>query len=359
MFVLLLCSMLLFLGGCGKKEEIQPEEEPPQQQQQEPEKEPEEESEKEKEPEPDLTGKAINTLTGLYIDEETAQRRPVAVMINNAPKALPQSGIASADVIYEALAEGGITRFTAVFREMEQIEKIGPVRSARDYFTYFALDNDAIYVHHGGSDGGYLAIKNRKVNNMNGMYDDDGFWRDPERYRQPGMMEHSSYTNGERILDLWAKKGYRLEMEKLPMFSFYDEDTQPDTGQEASIVSLDYSYYQNSEFRYLPEKKTYERWQNGQPQIDDQTGETVETKNIIIQIVNGRVIDNEGRLDLDLVGQGKGYLVTDGKMTELSWSKQSYSEPTKWTNSAGSDLKLNTGKTWICVFPSDREVIAE
>lgn len=341
---------MLLLGGCGKKEpDPLPEEEPRKEIE-------EEKQEPEKEPEPDLTGKAINSLTGLYIEEKEAERRPIAVMINNAPKALPQSGIAHADIIYEALAEGGITRMVAIFRELENTEKIGPVRSARDYFTYFALDNDAVYVHHGGSDGGYIAIKNRNIDNINGMYDDSAFWRDQERYRKPGMMEHSSYTNGEKILDFCEAKGYHMDMQKVPMFQFWQQDTDLSGDMAAEKVFLDYSYDQKSEFRYNAEKKVYERWQNETPQIDDQTGETVETKNILVQIAKTRTIDNVGRLDIDLVGTGTGYFITNGKAEEINWSKTSYSEPTQWYDKNGNLLKLNQGKTWICVLPTDRTV---
>lgn len=355
----LLCGVCctLLLTGCGKKEESESILEKETQLKEEQEK--MEEPEKVEEPEEDLTGKGINTLTGLYISSEAANRRPVSVMVNNAPKALPQSGISQADIIYEVLAEGGITRLTAVFKEIEDVAKIGPVRSARDYFTYIALDNDAIYVHHGGSDGGYAAIKKRDIDNINGMYDQSAFWRDKQRMNQPGMLEHSSYTSGEKILSFWEEKGYRQEIKIEPMLHFYSQENEAIGSDAASNVKLNYSPTQMSEFRYDADFKLYERWQNDKPQIDELTGETVTTKNILIQYVDSRVIDKEGRLEIDLVGKGNGRLISDGFSKEITWEKSSYDSPTKWFDESGNELKLNTGKTWICVFPFSRNVIIE
>ena len=336
--VLFIVFAVLVFGGCSKKAEEPGEKE--------------EIEEMQEEPKEDLTGKDINPLTGLYIDETAAHRRPVAVTINNLHKALPQSGIAQADLYYETLAEGEITRIVALFQDFDA-EKIGPVRSARDYFTYFALDNDAVYIHHGGSETGYAAIANRDVDDIDGMVD-AAFWRDKERVNQPGMYEHSSYTNAENIFASWEKKGYREDVKEglRGMFSFLEEDTDLAGDKTALDVSLPYSSYQVSQFQYLPEEKLYERYQTGEPQIDDQTGETLKVKNVIIQYANMRVIDSAGRRDIDLVGSGSGVYITNGKAVDITWSKEKYNTPTKWFDSEGKELKLNKGKTWICVYPN-------
>ena len=151
--------------------------------------------EEEEDPGPDLTGLAMNPLTGHYIDEDLAWRRPLAVVINNINQALPQSGIAQADVIYEVLAEGGVTRLVAIYKEMDA-EKIGPVRSTRHYFLDFALNHDAVLVHHGGSPQGYAAISNMGAANLDGMHIVRAFFRDPARAAIPRMIEHSSFEIG-------------------------------------------------------------------------------------------------------------------------------------------------------------------
>lgn len=356
--LLLICVMFVF-SACAKKEqqEQQPPTEPPKIEQQPQEIRPKEE---ETAPKEDLTGKVPSPLTGLYIDEQAAKKRPVAIMINNLHKALPQSGIGQADILYEALAEGEITRLLAVFQDFD-VEKIGPVRSAREYYTYFALDNDAVYVHHGGSQTGYAAIGNRGVNDLDGMTDTVAFFRDKQRANQAGMYEHSSYVSTDGILQSCENKGIRMNLEENEkgMFSFYQQDTDLNSEENAQTITIPYSSYQISEFHYDAEKKLYERWQIGAPQIDELTGESIKAKNIIVQFANTTVVDNEGRREIDLVGEGNGVYFTNGKAIPIKWEKQNYKTPTSWFNQEGNELKLNKGKTFICVFPTSLEISYE
>ena len=154
-----------------------------------------------------------SALTGLPVESEDASvRRPVAIMINNIKKALPQYGISEASIIFEALAEGGITRLLAVFDDLSDIPQIGTIRSARPYYLDFAESVDAIYVHIGGSPEAYSQIKSRKIDSFdliegknNSMY-----WRDKQRISQSGY-EHSVFTSGERILEKIEETGMRTE----------------------------------------------------------------------------------------------------------------------------------------------------
>ena len=303
-------------------------------------------------------GMAINPLTGLYIDEEDADRRTVAVVINNLPKALPQSGIGLGDVYYEVLAEGGITRMVVFFQNLDA-EKIGPVRSARDYFTYFALDNDAVFVHHGGSTTGYEAISRRNIDNIDGMRC-QAFWRDPERVNKPGMYEHSSYVDGAGILRSAENAGYSLEANDAPMFKFAEEEKTP-TGDGANDIVLKFSPEQISNFVYSDVKGEYYRYQNGNAHIDELTGETIAVKNVIVQFANTFVIpgDDAGRREVELVGSGTGYYFTNGKYETISWTKTSYDSPTKWYGADGKELELNKGKTFICVYPEGFDVVMQ
>ena len=337
-----LCAVLLVTGCSGGKKEAEPTD-PDRQEEQQPEEPPEPETDP-------YEGMAKNPLTGLYVEETVAQKRPVAVMINNLHKALPQSGIGQADVIYECLAEGDITRLVAVFQTLSG-DKIGPVRSARDYYTYFALDNDAVYIHHGGSEGGYAAIRNRDLDDLDGMSDTTAFWRDKQRMNTPGMYEHSSYISADGVYQSCENHGYRMTEEAgyEGMFTFRDEVTELSSGTAASTIKIHYSDYQVGEFYYQPETGVYERWQSGSPQIDDQTGETLTCTNILIQMADMRVIDDAGRRDVDLVGSGTGYYITGGKCMAVTWKKANYYTPTAWYGDDGNGLTLNPGKTWVCV----------
>ncbi len=302
-------------------------------------------------------GKVASPLTGLYIDNEIAEKRPIAVTINNLHKALPQSGISQADIYYEALAEGEITRIVAIFQNFVS-EKIGPLRSTREYFACFALDNDAIYIHHGGSPTGYSFIEKRNIDNLDGMTDTTAFWRDKQRANIPNMYEHSSYVDSEGVLESIENRGYRKQRnDTSPMFSFNINDEQPRNGIDAVYIKIPFSYYQISEFKYNEDTKLYERYQSGTEQIDEETGEVLTVKNVIIQYADTRVVDNEGRREIKLVGEGTGQFISDGKAIDLKWEKEKYDIPTKWYDSYGNELKLNKGKTWICVCPTNQRDI--
>ncbi|MBQ4347428.1 MAG: DUF3048 domain-containing protein [Firmicutes bacterium] len=304
-------------------------------------------------PGPDLTGLAQSPLSGFYVDEELVSQRPVSVMINNHHRALPQSGIAEADIIYETLAEGGITRLLAVFLQPSG-EKIGPVRSCREYYTGFALNHDAFYIHHGGSPTGYSAIKNRGITALDGMAGGEAFFRDPSR--TGSMYEHSSYVKASGIYEQLARLGVRAELESgLEFFKFadpYEEEIFPE-GIEATEIILPISNYQTSEFYFDEELGLYERHQNSAPQTDSETEEVLRTKNIILQFAAMRVIDSEGRMDIDTIGSGTGKYISNGTACDISWKKPDQHTPTKFYTENGKELVLNCGVTWIEIIPPD------
>jgi hypothetical protein len=354
-----LISFLLLLVGCGKKEVVEVAE-------------PEvEESVEvvaveevpdildEVEEEIDLTGLAINPLTGLYIDEALVQKRPVGIMINNHNKAMPQSGIAAADVMYEALVEGGICRLFAVYQDF-QGEKVGPIRSSRHYFLDFAFDFDAIYVHIGGSVQAYNAIKALSAPNLDAMSSAVAY-KDPNR-----VSPHSTYTTKDMVSAVWERKGYRVDKEEgfVNKFEFGD-DVVLEGSALANKVVLDYSAYQYSWFEYDEAAMNYKRFQflnNNSSKgtgehIDVETGEQLTYENIIVQMVEVFPIkgDKEGRVDMNLISKGTGFYVTKGVYVPIAWSKASHNDPTKYFTLDGKSLVLTRGKTWISIFPTYRE----
>jgi len=305
-------------------------------------------------PTPDLTGKAQNVLTGEYIDEEIAARRPVAVVINNLVRALPQSGIGQAAMYHEVLAESSITRIITVFQDFDA-EKIGPIRSMRHYFLDFALDHDAIFAHHGRSPQGLAALGNLHIDNIEGLQvDGTYYWRDPARYAIPGMIEHSSYTSAE---NLWKyindKAGYRAEKDGsfAGMFSFYAEPTAPADGEPATVVTVPYAGSFRPAFTYNAETGLYARAQYDMPHIDELTGEQLTVTNVLVQNAEVNFIpgDTEGRRDVVLVGSGTGFLFTQGTVIPVAWKKASHASPTEWLDANGNQLSINVGKTWVCV----------
>lgn len=310
------------------------------------------------EPGPDLTGKRPSALTGEWIDEEIAARRPVAVVINNRLIALPQSGISQAGAIYEVLSEGDITRLVAVFDNFDS-QKIGPVRSTRDYFIDFALDHDALFVHHGGSETGYAALRRLNIDRIDGMTDARAFWRDQKRANSPGMYEHSSYTGMEILLEEFERKNARTDKYEdfTTGWAFYPIEALPLGGMPATKITVPFSRNYTAVFRYDPEEKIYYKCIGfaQEPQIDEETGEQLKVTNVLVQHAKMHVIagDTEGRRNVTTVGQGDGYLFTGGECVPVTWKKESQQSPTRWYDEQGNLLRLNIGKTWICVHQGE------
>ncbi|MBN4069458.1 MAG: hypothetical protein COA82_00120 [Alkaliphilus sp.] len=305
-------------------------------------------------------GKGVNSLTGLWIDESIVSRRPVAVVINNIRKALPQSGISQAGVIYETLAEGEITRLIALFKDFNA-KKIGPLRSARHYFIDFALNHDAVFVHHGVSPLAATAIKNLKPANLDSLshLEKTLSWRDSTRRKQRGMFEHSLYTNTEKILKTWNTVGYRMNLKEsyLPMFVFSEKDWTP-IGSEAKKVTIHFSKVYVPEFYFDNETGLYLRNQFGKPHIDEYNGEQLSVKNIFILFTDIWTIkgDDAFRRDMNLITSGTGKYITNGRAIPITWSRKSNYSPYIFKDIDGNILEINKGKTWICIFPKNNKI---
>ncbi|MCL2873837.1 MAG: rRNA maturation RNase YbeY [Defluviitaleaceae bacterium] len=307
--------------------------------------------EPEEEPEECFEGLSRSHLTGLFIDEEAAARRPFAVTINNMRQALPQSGISQAGIIYAVLAEGGITRLVAVFDDFES-EKIGPVRSARDYFLSFSYDNSAIFVHHGGSPQGYDLIRRLGSDNLDGMrLEGSVFFRDPDRFRVPAMREHSSFTSSERLIEAAERFETLLPHDFTGMFDFYEEPTTPTGAQPADEVIVPFSTSYPMTFIFDAETRLYSVFHRDNAQIDAETGEQLTTTNIIVKLTTLSVVsgDTEGRLDVVVTGGGSGYIITNGSFAPITWQKSEITGQTQFFSANGERLRVNVGQTWICV----------
>ena len=308
-------------------------------------------------------GMARSPLTGEWIDEEIAARRPVAVTINNSTVALPQSGLSKADVMFETLAEGNITRLIAVFQDLD-VPRIGAVRSARHYFIDFAFDYDALFVHYGGSPQAYNDVVVLGSASLNGLSWLDGLltWRDPERLAIRGMYEHSVFTSGERILKSWERVGYREEFseEWTPHFRFASEEFVPD-GIDAYDVTVPYSRTYPGRFVYDEETGRYWRFQSGEPHMDEDMDVQLSVKNILIQSTRVYIIpgDNAGRRNVETVGRGEGVYISNGRAVPVTWERSDRKTQTIWRNEQGDMLTINPGNLWIGVLPDNRELIVE
>jgi len=334
-FVILLLFMLLFLSACKDKEEVvvnadthEPEEEQT-----------EEEVEDEEKPLPYTA-----PFTGVGSEVEVNQR-PVLVTINNHPHARPQSGIADADIVYELLAEGSVTRLLALFQS-ELPEEIGPVRSSRDYFIDIAKGLDAFYVAHGYSPDAKEMLQRGVVDHINGMqYDGILFWRSNDR-----VAPHNSYISGENIKAGMDKVKAATEISQTPPFTFYD--SPEDVTIETMAQTIDVRYGSNESFHnqytYDPLTFTYKRQSGGEPTIDHKTGEEVAVSNLLFFEAPHRTIDDVGRQEIDFDG-GKAYMFQAGTMKEIEWTNL---DGVLTPMDGGQPAKLVPGRTWIHIVPT-------
>ena len=295
-------------------------------------------------------GMTYNELTGEW-SEEYVSRRPMAVMINNLKEALPSSSTRKADIIYECMVEGGITRIMPIFSNYDDLEKIGSVRSARHYYINIANEYDAIYVCYGQSKPAEKILNKGAIDAVNGINYEVAFYRDNDR-----VAPHNAYTTSELITKAIADKGfdtgYGEDHEKA--LSFNEQETELADGQDAKTVHVNFSTYSKPYFIYNEETKSYDRYEYDAPQVDDQEeeGNNILTfKNVIIQQSSYECINPENDLqELTQVGEGKGYYCTDGKAIPITWKKENNASKTKYYTEGGEELLLNPGKTWISII---------
>ena len=306
-------------------------------------------------PEPTVPpGKAASPLTGKYIDEKQAAKRPFAVMYNNLSAASPQSGISQADILYECLTEGGITRLMGIFQSVKS-DRIGSLRSARHYYVSFAKEWDAIYVHAGGSDKAYSYIDALGVDDLDGITGIESTLA----FRDDSISApHNLFATSDGINKCVKELGIRtdLQAKENNHFTFFDEDTVDESGKDASYVQIDYSYYTAPYLIYDEKTKLYTRYQFGGKHVDKNTGKALTFKNIIIMLVDEWDMDSQGRQDMDIAdSRGKAIYISNGKATNIKWAKNENKNTMRFLDSDGKLLKVNKGKTYIAVVPLKRE----
>ena len=315
------------------------------------------------EPTPEPAG-PVNPLTGLPIDEEWVNARPVAVMLNNLKQAMPQLGVSQADIIYEVLAEGGITRMLALYQSVEDVDVIGSVRSARTYYLELALGHDAIYLHAGGSPDAYNKIKAWNVTALdcvNGPYEGSLFWRDAARIKNNGMV-HSVVTSGETILKLFPTYSFRQEHEEDFVYEMqFAEDGTPAGGQQALTITVPFSSYKTGVFTYDPESGKYRVEEYGSAYIDGNTGEQVSVTNVLVLKTSCSLIpgDDAGRITVDLSNGGEGWYACGGKIIPIRWSKDGVQEQLVYTTQSGEPLTLGVGTSYVNIIPLSNDITVE
>lgn len=304
----------------------------------------------EEEPVLSKEGMARSILTGEWVDEDVAARRPLAIMINNIEDADPQSGIDRGELFFEAYVESDITRLMMVLQDYDNMDKIGPVRSCREFYVYFAKEFGAFYIHFGFSPLAANLLDSPEVEHLDGMYGWCDFYRTTDR-----VAPHNAYTTTEGILGSIERKGWVTTLADdfdAPLtFTEYDVKEIELNGADCTVFKPGYAR-NKPEFIYNAEDGLYYREQYGRPHCDMESGEQLAFKNILVKFVVGTKYEN-GTPILDLVGSGPAYYITNGKLVQVQWSKESDFAPTKFFYNNGEEVVLNQGKTFINIITMD------
>jgi hypothetical protein len=303
-------------------------------------------------PKPKAPITVASPLTGIQVTPARASRPVTGVMIENSVFARPQSGLQDAGVVYEAIAEGGITRFLALFQENGP-QHLGPVRSLRPYYIDFAAPFQASIVHVGGSPDALSRVR-------------DGSYRDLDQFFNSGYFQrvnyrdapHNVYTSFAQLDALNQAKGYNTSK-----FTIWprkaDKKLATSTAKTIDIQISSPDYY--SHYDYDAASNTYNRSEGGAPHLEltseaDTTGTQIHPK-VVIALVMAYSIAADGQHSVYAdTGSGTAFVFQDGGVTQGTWSKAEAGSQIQFSDSAGTPLKLNIGQTWLTLVADSGKV---
>ena len=307
---------------------------------------------------PPEEGMVRSRLTNEWVSEEVGSLRPLAVMIPNDKSALPQYNISKADILYEALVEGEITRLMAIYGDWTQLERVGNIRSCRDYFIYWAFEWDAIYVHAGGPFYIDEVIGRKDTHNINALMAPAGvFYRSTDRPSPQNL-----YLDGNDIYNEANRLSYPLSIREDyadPVHFQFATKTDPtslETYSDSMIakkIDMSNAYpVTKTIFKYNEEDGLYYRYQtpsNG-AHMDAATDTQLAFKNVLVQFTYHEVRDAKGYLAFQCIDSTRdGWYFTNGRGIHVTWEKSSDYGTTHYYDDNGNEIQLNTGKTMICI----------
>lgn len=319
-------------------------------------------------------GMVRSFLTGKLVPESIGRTKAISVMFNNIQDALPQSGISNAEVVYESPVEGGITRLMGILEDYQDVERIGSVRSCRNYYVYFAREFNTYYLHFG------QAVYALDLLNLDSTLNLSGLESEGEivYYRSDDFASpHNVFTDYNRIWEGIDYMNYPttysdeyLSTNGHYLFAADDAPVTLEQGTDAAVVAPGYTY-NNAHFIYDAEAEKYIRYQYGDTQIDYLTGNALKYDNVIFQYCDWTPFDENGYLNIDVLSGGSGKYITRGKAIDITWKKDEVNTEDAFANenfgvthyydAEGNEITLNQGKTWVCIvlYPDDVQVYAD
>lgn len=295
---------------------------------------------KEEVKEPPKPTTEASRLTGVQVPSEYNLLPVTGVMIENSPDARPQSGLSAAGVVFEAIAEGGITRFLTLFQE-DQPDYVGPVRSVRPYYLQWLQGFDAAIAHVGGSPEALAKIRNEGIKDLDQSFSGGSYQRIASRY-----APHNVYTSLGSLIALGKSKGYTSSS----FTGFARKAEKPVVPATAKTIDIAISGpLYNSHYDYDAASNSYLRSQAGKPHIDERSGKQISSKVVITLVMSQGVHPDGLHTNYGTIGNGMAYVFQDGTVTQGTWSKASDKEQLRFGDANGAPIGINAGKTWIVV----------
>lgn len=281
-------------------------------------------------------------LSGLKVNDEASITKPVtAVMIENSPDARPQSGLKEAEIVFEAIAEAGITRFMALYQNSNP-EIIGPVRSVRIYYVNWLAGFDASIAHAGGSDEALAEVRNGNYRDLDQFFNANTFWRSTDRY-----APHNLYTSSQKLNEINTAKGYTES--NFTAFNRIDGATA-ETLDATNINVKISSYLFNSSYSYDAESNSYKRLQAGEPHFDREKGQITPSAIVVLKVNEYTLAD--GHESIESIGTGNAIIFQNGTAINAVWKKDSKTSQIILTDAVGTEIPIVRGQTWIVSVPN-------
>lgn len=285
-----------------------------------------------------------SNLTGLQVDPSINTRPVTGVMIENSEDARPQSGMDQAGVVFEAIAEGGITRFLTLYQDGTP-DYLGPVRSLRPYYLQWCMGFDCAIAHAGGSPEALADVKAWGAKDLDQFANSGAYWRIDSRY-----APHNLYSSMAKLNELETAKGFG-SASFTPLTRKKDAPSKTPT---ASSIDFNISSYVfNPHFDYDATTNSYKRSQNGAPHmVVNGAGAEVQLQpKVVVVLITSYGIASDHHSEYGVIGSGEAYVFQDGVMTKGTWHKDDTKTSLSLTNETGQPLGLNAGQTWFTALP--------
>lgn len=291
--------------------------------------------------------KTFNPYTGNILKKSQLNEIPFMCIVENSKESRPQSGLSEADIIYETMAEAGIPRFLAIFFENSP-KVIGPVRSVRPYFLEIAKEYNLPFAHCGGSFEALDEIsKNESLNSINEIKNGSAFWRDKTR-----KAPHNLYTSSDNIRKFILNKNLNYSKDNLLKFK---DNALLTSSKYASEIILNLSDYYKTSYKYVD--GFYEKYMDEELSIDKNNNSPLKFKNIVIQITDMSLQKDNIHININLNGSGKGYVISNGRVENITWEKKSPESKTILKNQNGEIIYLSRGNTIWNIVDKNSNII--